>query len=686
MSDEPDGQVWRDVRAWIAESRPGLFADYATLQLSFRPASRVIALNSNPRRLCIFSFHDDQGVVDDYVVFLLTELRRFADKIIVCAQGHLNDESEDALRKLADDVVRPPFTGSSLAAYGYGLEQAGTELGGLYDEVLLVDDSSYGPLFPLEEMFATMGARSCDIWGVTGHPALKADAEQGVSAQPFFLDVNFLVIRNAALRSHAFRAYWKLTQGRVGGGASSFTTYFSEHGFRCEAYIEAEKYGTKYPALFDVDETIRDRNPFILRRAFTDEPGLMERYAADLPRALRILGESSAYDQALIWGNVVRRGELRSINTNAALTSVLPDVRIKGAGGDADYGRVAVCVHMYYVDMLDEILALVDTIPCAFDFIATTESEAKKAVIEEALAGRARIGNVIVRVVEENRGRDMSALFITCRDLFLEDRYDLVCRLHTKKSPQVWAGRANMFKRHMFENLLHSPGFTSNVLDMFQDRPSVGVAVPPLIHIAYPTMGHVWFANRQRVESLAKELDLQVPLDPDTPIGAFGSMFWFRPRALRKLFAHPWHWSDFDGEPYPNDGSLGHALERLICYVAQDAGYMTQQIVSSHQAEWTYGVLEYKLQKLASGLPFADFRDQVAFLHEWKKANYRPSRLPAHARWAGQLPTIGEAWMELVLSMRRSFVHRLPAVASLLRPLYWRWMKKPGSLGKADES
>ena len=25
-------------------------------------------------------------------------------------------------------------------------------------------------------------------------------------------------------------------------------------------------------------------------------------------------------------------------------------------------------------------------------------------------------------------------------------------------------------------------------------------------------------------------------LDPDTPVGAFGTMFWFRPKALRKLF------------------------------------------------------------------------------------------------------------------------------------------------------
>jgi rhamnosyltransferase len=336
--------------------------------------------------------------------------------------------------------------------------------------------------------------------------------------------------------------------------------------------------------------------------------------------------------------------------------------------------------------MLDEILSLVATIPCAFDFIATTESDAKKLFIERAVAGRGNIANVIVRVVEQNRGRDMSALFITCRDLFLDGRYDLVCRLHTKKSPQVWAGRANMFKRHMFENLLSSCGFTVNVLDLFKDKPTMGVAVPPLIHIAYPTMGHVWFINRGRVEALARDLDIRVPLDPDTPVGAFGSMFWFRPKALRKLFAHPWQWTDFDGEPYPHDGSLGHALERLICYVAQDAGYTTQQIVSSHQAAWTYAMLEYKLQKLSSSLPFADFRDQVAFLGEWKRAGYRPSRMAVNMRLAAQMPTIGDALIEFVLAVRRSFVLRFPGVTSMLRPIYRRWQKSPPVIHDRDEA
>lgn len=649
----------------------------------------MLPLNSHPRRLCIFSFHDDRGVVDDYVTFLLRELRQFVEKIVACVHGDLAAGSEKKLLALVDEVVMVPEAADRLAVFGQGLELIGFDQERRYDEVLLVDDTCFGPLFPLDELFVSMDGRACDFWGITARPERTRDPFSGVSGQPFSLDMNFLAIRRALMESEIFRKYWTHRELVGKGGLSDgalFASYFIQRGFTCETYLNPDEYGTAHPAIFDVDETIRDRNPFISRRVFAAEPLLMERHAADLPRALRILGQASAYDQSLIWRSVIRHAQLRTINTNAALTSVLPDVRLKPDGGTEAYGRIAVCVHMYYTDMLDEILALADTIPGAYDFIATTDDDGKKTVIERAVAGRRNIANVIVRVVAQNRGRDMSALFITCRDLFLDDRYDLVCRLHTKKSPQVWAGRANMFKRHMFENLLNSPGFTTNVMDMFRDKPTIGVAVPPLVHIAYPTMGHVWFVNRERVQTLARDLHIHVPFDPDTPVGAFGGMFWFRPKSLRKLFLHPWKWADFDGEPYPHDGSLGHALERIICYTAQDAGYTTQQIISSHQAAWTYAMLEYKLQKLASLLPFADFPAQVAFLSEWKKAGYRPSRMAVNMRLAVQPPTIRDALIELVLALRRSFVRRFPRVANILRPLYRRWKNVLPSTRDSDET
>ena len=635
--------------------------------------------SSTMRRVCIFSFYDGAGVVDDYVLYFLKKMERHVERILFYSNGPLARNSEIALRELGHEVIQRPNVGFDVLAYKEGLQYIDFDKEGRYDEVLMVNHTCYGPIFPFDELFSSMSQRQCDFWGITAHLEMKPNPFTGTGTLPYHINSNFIVVRKPLLQSQAFRCYWEALEGSntyeeaVQSHEVIFTQYFTKLGYTSECYLDCAKYGTLYPAIYDVDETVIDRNPILKRRAFFNDPRVLEHNAVDLPRALRIIEETSDYDRSLIWSNIVRSAELRTLNTNAALTSVLPDVRLRQGDYPRGRERVAVCAHVYYTDMLDEILALTDTIPCAYDFIATTETEAKKQEIEQTARGRKNIANVIVRVVEQNRGRDMSSLFITCRDLFLEDRYDIVCRLHTKKSPQVAAGRANGFKRHMFENLLNSDGYTANVLDMFHDNPWVGVAVPPLVHIGYPTMGHTWFANRPRANEVAALLGLDVPMDPHTPVGAFGTMFWFRPKALKPLFAHPWKWSDFNAEPHHVDGGLAHVLERLICYVAQSERYTTQQIISSRLAGRNYAMLEYKLQRLSAALPNGDFNYQVHILDEWKRSGYRDGTQATSSDAVAASPqhlTIRQAWREVVLAMKRSLMHRAPGAASVVRPVY----------------
>ncbi|WP_232820892.1 rhamnan synthesis F family protein [Dyella sp. C11] len=635
--------------------------------------------SSTMRRLCIFSFYDGDGIVDDYVFYFLKEMGRYVERILFYSNGPLSRDSEIALRDLGHEVIQRSNAGFDVMAYKEGLQHIEFDKDNRYDEVLMVNHTCYGPIFPFDELFSTMSERSCDFWSVTASLETLAKPSSGVSKPPYYLDTNFIAVRKDMLQSHAFRNYWKAIEPSLTADAAArshervFTDYFAKLGYSHQCYLDCTKYGTRLPALYDIDETLIDRNPLLRRDAFLSDPRVIEHNAVDLPRALGVIAGTSTYDQALIWKNAVRSAELRMLNANAALTSVLPDVRLKQGEYPKGRERVAVCAHVYYTDMLDEILALTDTIPGNYDFIATTETEEKKRSIEDKVRGRKNVANVIVRVVEQNRGRDMSSLFITCRDLFLEDRYDVVCRLHTKKSPQVAAGQANNFKRHMFENLLNSPGYTANVLDMFHDNPWIGVAVPPLVHIGYPTMGHAWFTNRERAEELCQMLGLRVTMDRDTPVGAFGTMFWFRPKAIKALFAHPWQWTDFNAEPRHVDGGLAHVLERLICYAAQNEGFTTQQIISSHLASRNYAMLEYKLQRLSASLPNGEFNQQVDILDAWKRAEYREnvqathSPVAHHAPWQ---PTVRQAWGEVVLAMKRSLAHRSPGTTKLLRPVY----------------
>ena len=416
------------------------------------------------KRAAVAFFYDEKGIVDDYFYFLLGSIRKFVDRIVFVSNGPLSKKSEIGVKPLVDKLLIRENLGFDVGAYLAGLEEIGFDKLGKYDEILLFNHTFYGPIFPFDEMFRTMDARECDFWGITAHKSMEHNPFGPKGELPYHLNSHFISIRRDLASSLAFRHYWKSLppinsyEDSIVHHETRFTNHFMQLGYKHSVYVDPDAYGSYYPAFIDVDETLSNRCPILKRRLFYHNPVYHEENAIDLPRALAIIEEKSDYDPSLIWKNVVRTCRLRDLNAVAALMSIFPDVRLQSKDAPMDYGRIAVCAHVYYTDMLDELFSLTANIPVPYDFIATTETQAKKAEIERAAANRPGIRNVIVRVVEENCGRDMAALFVTCRDLFLEDHYDIVCRLHTKKSPQVMASRSNLFKRHMFENSAGEPG------------------------------------------------------------------------------------------------------------------------------------------------------------------------------------------------------------------------------------
>lgn len=577
-------------------------------------------------RVGVAFFYDDYGIVDEYMFHLVEKMAEFTTRMIFISNGPVEEKYQKRIRNCGWELIIRDNIGFDVWAYKTAIEHIGYDSLGGYDELLLFNHTFYGPIYPFSEMFAEMDSRKCDFWGITAHKEMVPNpfTEEGIL--PRHLNSHFFAVRKTMLNSNYFRDYWvnmPMINSYVDSvltHESRFTTHFEALGYLCSVYDDENQYGSKYPCFINVDESLERRNPILKRRIFFHDSIFIEANAIDLPRALRIMRETSKYDEGMIWQNILRSSDLRTLNTNAALTSVFPDKRLKEIGRK-NIKRIAVCAHVYYTEMVCELMDIAINIKEGFDFIATTDTIEKKSEIERIVSRYDCVRNTIVIVLEINRGRDMSALFIACRELFINDDYDLVCRLHTKKSPQVETSRSNIFKRHLYENLLNSEGYVDNVIDMFEEKPWVGLAVPPAVHISYHTLGLGWFTNKSRAIEIAEELDLRVKLDEATPIAPYGTMFWFRPKALRKLFQRKWTWDEFNAEPNHVDGGLAHVLERLIGYTAQDAGYITEQIMAEISASLNYAMLEFKFQKIAQYLPF-NTAWQVHMCKAWSEASH----------------------------------------------------------------
>lgn len=583
------------------------------------------SLLNNANRVGVAFFYDPEGIVDEYMFYLLKEMQKFTSRMVVVINDPVKAEHEASLLKLGVEVLIRENTGFDVYAYKAALAHIGFDALADFDELLLFNHTFFGPIFPFEEMFSKMEAQPCDFWGVTAHKAAPSpftdDAEM-----PWHLQSHFIAVRKRILREPHFRNYWwnlppiETYEQSIMYHEIRFTPYFRELGYEVHAYVQDKLYESANPIFDNIDLLIENRCPIIKRRTFFHDYVYHEKNGVDLPRALRLIRDRSSYNLGMIWRNILRSVDLRTLNANAVLTSIFPDVRLKdpSKANPGFHGKVAVCVHIFYPEMAEHIMNLCDNIPGVFDVIVTTDTKEKAEQIRTVANSRERTSKLLIRILDENRGRDMAALFVGCRDLFAGTEYDLVCRLHTKKSPQDGQALSNIFKRHLEENLLASPGYVQNIFDMFEESPWIGLAFPPVIHIGYPTLGQAWFTNKPTVERLAAEMDIAVKLDVDTPVAPYGGMYWFRPKALRKLFMRHWAWDNFPPEPIYHDGDLPHGLERLLAYVAQDEGFITQQVMSISIAEQNYVSLEYKLQKIGSTLG-------GTFHQQYEVAKYRAS-------------------------------------------------------------
>jgi len=165
-----------------------------------------------------------------------------------------------------------------------------------------------------------------------------------------------------------------------------------------------------------------------------------------------------------------------------------------------------------------------------------------------------------------NRGRDLGP-FLSEAGPLLEQHCQIYGHLHTKATPAAQRPVVERWRRFLLDQLLGTakrPMADAIVQRMAAD-PSIGLVFPD----DPACIG--WDGNRAEAERLATRLQLEpLPEQIRVPVG---SMFWVRRGALARLYELGWSEQAYPPEPLPHDGSVLHAIERLLPLVVEQAGY-----------------------------------------------------------------------------------------------------------------
>jgi rhamnosyltransferase len=249
--------------------------------------------------------------------------------------------------------------------------------------------------------------------------------------------------------------------------------------------------------------------------------------------------------------------------------SCLPASRLVQAGSIGRPGvRVAVVVHLFYIDLLEEICSFLINILEPFDLYVTTPFE---AAVPRIINRCTQLAQGVLVSLTENRGRDIGPFLALYRRGLL-DGYDVVLKVHTKRSE--YSANGKTWRQLIFRSLVGDSFTVQKTLNIFS-KEHVGIVGP---HKYYLTNSRFWGADEAAVGSLLRAIEL-LGQSESPALGFFaGSMFWFVPRALQPLKQIPENCLDFEPEEGKQDGTLAHALERVFCIVSRRQGYCTTSV------------------------------------------------------------------------------------------------------------
>lgn len=232
-----------------------------------------------------------------------------------------------------------------------------------------------------------------------------------------------------------------------------------------------------------------------------------------------------------------------------------------------DLPRIAVQLHLFYTDLLEEFLDYFANIPEPFDLYISCVKGADTEAIEARAGERLeRLNRVEARIVK-NRGRDIAPFYVEFgREL---SRYRYLLHVHSKKSKHIATGGGD-WRVYSMDSLAGSRELTASILRKFDEEPDVGLIYPDW-HPDIPMIGYTWMANGAQGKDLLESMG--IPYREGLFFYPTGSFFWGRVDAIRPLFERNLKLRDFPKEKGQIDGTLAHVLERAVAFVAEAQGY-----------------------------------------------------------------------------------------------------------------
>lgn len=464
------------------------------------------------------------------------------------------------------------------------------------EHLLLSNAQCFGPFVSVSELLKRRDESHSDFWGIT-----RFSVRRETLIEPYFLSLSNRVLCSKELRNIVTGEEMAGTparekMNRVSSELAKCFSYATYVTLQDERPIRVYRFIPPF-SVNAADYLIREFGmPLLPLAAFKTTQSHTFSICGNIIRELRT--RFPDYPERMIFNYLRVVYPLSHLKNYPGILQVLP---VQGTVSRVPEFRIAVKAHFFYADMLESAFPYLRNIPSPFDLLCTTcSSEVEVALREKAHVALPRMRQLKVEIVP-NRGRDIGPWLTAFQGE--EKQYDLILKFQTKKRLQQPNPFGQAWNRYNDLCILASESYVASIFRLFAEEEHLGIVFPPYPSIITVTSPQAYQGNSEMrilFEEAEKKCAPKAPVETAIPIFSAGTLFWYRPRAMRSLMNAGYTQESFPPEPLP-PLTLAHAIERVIPYAAQSEGYYYKLAIPEEELLKGYQLMEDRLLSLGDG-------------------------------------------------------------------------------------
>ena len=261
-----------------------------------------------------------------------------------------------------------------------------------------------------------------------------------------------------------------------------------------------------------------------------------------------------------------------SINSLSKALFNLPYIEVYDIKELNKESKIAIQIHLYYKDLLEEVINKINNIPYKYDLFISICSRVIKKEVKNYVERNSNANHFEIKLVL-NRGRDVRPLLIQLRNVI--KKYKYFCHIHTKKSSLINFG--NDWRNYLYNNLLGSKKIISEIINEFENNKKLGFIIPEFYYKVLDLYGkEPNDSNYKYMNYIIKKLFLKYEISKNYFDYPEGDMFWARVKAVYQLF-------NLNLKKFPRESgqinlTLMHGIERIWLYIVKLNGYYYKKI------------------------------------------------------------------------------------------------------------